>query len=69
MKTTTTRNMFKTSDIRMWKDSVGCYTATHKYQGTLIDGNFYNDRNECRRDAVTVLQDMKTWGKEHCGGF
>lgn len=56
---TTTMNYFKTSDIRISKDSVGCYTATHKYQGVLIDSNFYNDRNDCRRDAVSVLKEMK----------
>jgi hypothetical protein len=55
-----TKNQFKTSDIRLSKDSVGCYTATHKYHGILIDGNFYNNRNEARRDAVQVLQQIKT---------
>ncbi len=54
------RNEFKTSDIQISKDSVGCYTATHKFQGVLIDGNFYNDRAECRRDAVKVLSEIKS---------
>jgi hypothetical protein len=57
---TTMRNEFKTADIKIHKDSVGCYTVTHKYQGVLIDGNFYNSRTEARRDAVAVLMQIKT---------
>jgi hypothetical protein len=52
-------NYWKTSDIKISKDSVGCYTAEHKYAGTLIDGNFYDSRTECRRDAVQELKEMK----------
>jgi uncharacterized protein YegP (UPF0339 family) len=59
----TTTNHWKTSDIKISKDSVGCYTATHKYAGTLIDGNFYNSRAECRRDAVEELKSLK---EEEC---
>jgi len=52
-------NYWKTSDIKISKDSVGCYTAEHKFAGTLIDGNFYDSRTECRRDAVQELKDRK----------
>ena len=55
----TNRNYFKTLDIKISKDSVGCYTAEHRFQGTLIDGNFYNSRAECRREAVEVLREIK----------
>jgi hypothetical protein len=53
------KNYFKTADIKIHKDSVGCYYATHKYQGDLIDGNIYNTRAECRKDAVQVLREKK----------
>ena len=52
-------NMFKTSDIRIYKDSQSAYTAMHKFQGMLIDGSFYDSRTECRRDAVQVLRDIQ----------
>ena len=52
-------NYWKTSDIKIIKDSVGCYTATHKYAGTLIDGNFYDSRTDCRREAVEELRYRK----------
>lgn len=52
-------NLWKTSDIKIQKDSVGCYTATHKWAGVLIDGNFYNSRAECRREAVVELKYRK----------
>jgi hypothetical protein len=59
-----TRNVWKTSDIRVTVDSVGFYTAEHKYQGLLIDGTCYDPRNgnprtQCRREAVEVLREMK----------
>lgn len=54
-----TMNKYKTTDIRIHKDSVGSYTATHKFQGILIDDVFYNNRDECRREAVRVLQELK----------
>jgi hypothetical protein len=52
-------NKHKSTDIRIHKDSVGCYTATHKFQGVLIEDVFYDDRNECRREAVRVLKELK----------
>ena len=55
----TKQNYWKTSDIKISKDSAGCYTATHKYAGTLIDGNFYDSRAECRRDAVEELNEKQ----------
>jgi uncharacterized protein YegP (UPF0339 family) len=54
------QNYFKTSDIKIQKDSAGCFTAKHKYQGILIDGNFYNSHQECRKEAVEVLKAKKS---------
>lgn len=54
-----TRNLFKTSDIRISTDSAGCMTAEHRYQGTLIDGDYFADRAACRRAAVEVLKEKK----------
>jgi hypothetical protein len=59
----TKTNYWKTSDIKIIKDSIGCYTANHKYAGMLIDGSFYSDRNKCRRDAVEVLKEKKEEGE------
>jgi hypothetical protein len=53
-------NYWKTTDIRISKDSVGFYTATHKYAGVLIDGCFYNNRTECRKEAVDILKQLKS---------
>jgi hypothetical protein len=53
------KNYFKTSDIKIWKDSQNCFTATHKFQGHLIDGSFYASRQECRREAVLILKEKK----------
>lgn len=52
-------NMWKTSDIRITTDSVGYLTAEHKWQGTLIESEFYDNRTECRRDAVEILRERK----------
>tara|TARA_B110000093_G_scaffold103674_1_gene111424 strand:- start:1145 stop:1327 length:183 start_codon:yes stop_codon:yes gene_type:complete len=52
-------NYWKTSDIKITKDSVGYFDATHKYAGSLIETGFYEDRNECRRDAVKILMEKK----------
>lgn len=52
-------NLFKTSDIRISKDSAGFYSAVHKYQGVLIDNGYYENRAECRKDAVLNLRDIK----------
>ena len=52
-------NKFKTSDIKINKDSYGYFTCKHKYQGTLIDGNFYETRIEARKEAVEVLKEKK----------
>lgn len=54
-----TINRYRTSDIKIHKDSQGCYECTHRYQGTLIDFNFYDSRAEARRAAVEVLMEMK----------
>jgi hypothetical protein len=53
------RNTFKTSDIKISKDSAGAFTVTHKWQGTLIDSDFYDTRAEARKAAVEVLQEKK----------
>lgn len=52
-------NEFKTSDIKISTDSVGCMTAEHAHQGILIDNNFYASRKECRQEAVKVLKEIK----------
>ena len=52
-------NDWKTSDIKISTDSVGCMTAKHQHAGILIDSSFYADRAECRRDAVKVLKEMQ----------
>lgn len=52
-------NRYKTSDIRIHKDSVGAYEAHHLYQGTLIDWDFFNSRKEARAAAVEVLKEKK----------
>jgi hypothetical protein len=52
-------NVWKTADIRITKDSAGFYWAEHKFAGTLIESGMYEDRNECRRDAVEELMERK----------
>jgi len=52
-------NYWKTSDIKISTDSAGYMTAEHKWAGLLIDSGYYEDRSECRRDAVEVLKEMK----------
>ncbi len=52
-------NYWKTSDIKITKDSIGYFDADHKWAGSLIQTGFYENRNECRRDAVEVLKEMK----------
>tara|TARA_R100000541_G_scaffold3138_3_gene10338 strand:- start:91 stop:285 length:195 start_codon:yes stop_codon:yes gene_type:complete len=49
-----------TKDISISTDSVGCRTATHRYQGLLIDSSpWENSRAECRQEAVKILREMK----------
>jgi N12 class adenine-specific DNA methylase len=52
-------NAFKTSDISLHKDSQGNFTAEHKFQGTLIDLDFYETRALARQAAVEVLREMQ----------
>jgi hypothetical protein len=52
-------NEWKTSDIKIHTDSQQCRTATHRFQGTLIDMDYYPTSADCRRDAVEVLKEMK----------
>lgn len=52
-------NYWKTSDIRISKDSQGMYEASHKYQGYLLDWSYFDSRTECRREAVQQLKDRK----------
>ena len=59
-------NKFLTRDIRITKDSHGFYTASHKHQGILIDGNAYwgwdkENRKQCRRDAVKALRSKQLY--------
>ena len=53
------KNYWKTSDIKIFTDSIGYMTAKHQYAGLLIDSSFYTDRAECRRDAVKALKEMQ----------
>jgi len=59
-------NTYKTSDIRISKDSVGNYTATHLYQGILIDCDYFSNRNEARKAAVEVLKEKEEEELEWC---
>ena len=52
-------NRYKTSDMKIHKDSQGCYSVDHKFQGTLIDGHYFSSRTECRRAAAGALKEMK----------
>ena len=56
-------NTFKTSDIKISKDSQDYYTATHSYQGLLIDSTYFESRTEARRAAVNELMDIKEYGR------
>ena len=59
----TTINEFKTSDIRLNKDSQDCYEASHKHQGYLYEGCYFTTRTEARRAAVEELMKVKEFGK------
>tara|TARA_R110002167_G_scaffold288743_2_gene493769 strand:+ start:268 stop:486 length:219 start_codon:yes stop_codon:yes gene_type:complete len=61
---TTTENQFKTSDIRLRKDSQGYYYAEHKNQGQLYDFCYFFNRKDARRAAVEELQYIKENGNE-----
>lgn len=52
-------NYWKTSDIRITKDTPGFFWAEHKFAGQLIESGWYEDRNACRRDAVEILMEKK----------
>jgi uncharacterized protein YegP (UPF0339 family) len=52
-------NTYKTTDIKIHTDSAGCFSADHRFHGTLIDSEFYESRAACRRDAVEVLKEKK----------
>ena len=51
-----TKNDYKTSDIRISKDSAGLYDASHKFQGYLYEGAIFASRTEARREAVRLLR-------------
>lgn len=51
--------MFKTSDIRLHKDSQGFYEASHKYAGRLFDYEYFDTRQNARRAAVDELKHAK----------
>ena len=61
--TNNTMSEYKTSDIRISKDSAGYYNASHKHQGSLYEMCYFNDRNEARRAAVEDLMRIKEFGK------
>jgi hypothetical protein len=50
---------FLTKHIKISTDSVGAMSAVHKYQGTLIDSDFFESRSDCRRAAVETLREIK----------
>ena len=52
-------NRWKTSDIKIYKDSAGYFEAVHKFAGRLIDWEYFESRTECRRAAVEVLKELK----------
>ncbi len=52
-------NVYLAKDIKIYTDSQQNRTATHKYQGTLIDMDYYETSAECRRAAVEVLKEIK----------
>jgi hypothetical protein len=52
-------NRYKTSDMKIHKDSQGCYSVDHGFQGTLIDGHYFSSRTECRRAAALLLKGIK----------
>ena len=57
---------YLTKDIKISSDNGGCYTATHKWQGILVDCTMYESRTECRRDAVAELKEIKEYKHEQC---
>lgn len=52
-------NCWKTSDIKICKDSQGYYSAHHTYAGLLFETEYYPDRNSARRQAVGVLREKQ----------
>jgi len=55
-------NTFKTSEIKISKDSQDYYTATHPFHGVLVDSTYFASRTEARREAVENLMDIKEHG-------
>ena len=53
------KKYFKTSDIRISKDSLGFYDASHKFQGRLYDWVPFPSRTEARREAVKLLREKQ----------
>tara|TARA_R110000824_G_C15036940_1_gene659977 strand:+ start:217 stop:426 length:210 start_codon:yes stop_codon:yes gene_type:complete len=58
-----TTNEYKTSDIKLTKDSQGYFTADHKNQGELYEHCYFGTRAEARRAAVEELNEIKENGK------
>jgi len=52
-------NRYLTSDIKIYRDSSGFFTAEHMCQGILVDSTYHATRAECRRKAVSILNDLK----------
>ena len=48
---------YKVKDIKITTDSWGFRTATH-FGKILIDSAYFENRNECRKEAVKILQAM-----------
>jgi hypothetical protein len=62
MNTNSTRNEWKTSDIRLTVDREGFFDASHKYQGDLLVTCYFPSRTEARRAAVAELMRLKQGG-------
>jgi hypothetical protein len=53
------KNYWKASDIKISTDRSGFMTAEHKFAGLLIDGRFYEEISECKKDAELILKVKK----------
>ncbi len=55
----TTSGEWLLSDIEIYGSREESYTAKHKYQGYLIEGEYYASKADCRDDAEQVLKEKK----------
>jgi len=52
-------NYWKTADIKISSDSAGYMSAEHKWAGVLIESDIFENRAQCRAEAVLILKEMK----------